>query len=104
MTSTGCRLECKEYGLSLTIPEGAVAKSQKEPVLFALLQDEYKPILSGKHAQLYYIDYVFNRGYILYSILYIYYSINIYIGFVLYCVFFFYIGFNLFFFLNKFIF
>lgn len=47
VTSTGCRLESKEYGLSLTIPEGAVAKSQKEPVLFALLQDEYKPILSG---------------------------------------------------------
>jgi hypothetical protein len=43
----GCRLESKEYGLSLTIPEGAVAKSQKEPVMFALLQDEYKPILSG---------------------------------------------------------
>lgn len=49
VTSTGCRLECKEYGLSLTIPEGAVAKSQKEPVLFALLQDEYKPILSGNY-------------------------------------------------------
>lgn len=47
VTSAGCRLESKEYGLSLTIPEGAVVKSQKEPVLFALLQDEYKPILSG---------------------------------------------------------
>ncbi|XP_025202443.1 netrin receptor UNC5C isoform X1 [Melanaphis sacchari] len=52
VTSTGCRLECKEYGLSLTIPEGAVAKSQKEPVLFALLQDEYKPILSDGQTQL----------------------------------------------------
>lgn len=49
VSPAGCRLESKEYGLSLTIPEGAVAKSQKEPVLFALLQDEYKPILSGKY-------------------------------------------------------
>lgn len=47
VTSAGCRLENKEYNLSLTVPEGAVAKSQKEPVLFALLQDEYKPALSG---------------------------------------------------------
>lgn len=49
VSSAGCRLESKEYGLSLTIPEGAVTKSQKEPVLFALLQDEYKPILSGNY-------------------------------------------------------
>lgn len=47
VTSAGCRLESKEYCLSLTVPEGAVGKSQKEPLLFALLQDEYKPILSG---------------------------------------------------------
>lgn len=50
VTSAGCRLESKEYGLSLTVPEGAVAKSQKEPLLFALLQDEYKPILSGNYS------------------------------------------------------
>ncbi|XP_050422606.1 netrin receptor UNC5C isoform X2 [Adelges cooleyi] len=51
-TSVGCRLECKEYGVSLTIPEGAVAKNQKEPVLFAVLQDEYKPLLSDGQTQL----------------------------------------------------
>jgi len=60
VTSTGCRLECKEYGMSLTIPEGAVAKSQKEPVLFALLQDEYKPILSGNYIHKYNFNYIFN--------------------------------------------
>jgi len=70
VTSTGCRLECKEYGLSLTIPEGAVAKSQKEPVLFALLQDEYKPILSGNYAHKYYLNCLINRGGALYCILY----------------------------------
>lgn len=72
VTSTGCRLECKEYGLSLTIPEGAVAKSQKEPILFALLQDEYKPILSGNYILTYIIyNYVFDWGdVILFDILY----------------------------------
>lgn len=70
VTSTGCRLECKEYGMSLTIPEGAVAKSQKEPVLFALLQDEYKPILSGNYIHKYNFNCIFNWGDVLYRILY----------------------------------
>ncbi|XP_050539925.1 netrin receptor UNC5C isoform X2 [Daktulosphaira vitifoliae] len=51
-TSAGCRLEGKEYGISMTIPEGAVSKNQKESVLFALLQDEYKPLLMNGQTQL----------------------------------------------------
>lgn len=48
VTSTGARLYLSDINVSLTIPEGAIAKGHKEDIFLAVLQDDrHRPKLSG---------------------------------------------------------
>jgi leucine-rich repeat transmembrane protein FLRT len=48
VTSAGTRLSLPESGISLSVPEGALARGHKEDVFIAVLrEDRHRPKLSG---------------------------------------------------------
>jgi leucine-rich repeat transmembrane protein FLRT len=48
VTSAGARLSIPESGISFTVPEGALARGQREDVFVAVLrEDRHRPKLSG---------------------------------------------------------
>jgi leucine-rich repeat transmembrane protein FLRT len=49
MTSTGGRISLAESGVSLTVPENAIPRGQKEDIYIAVLRDDrHRPKLTGK--------------------------------------------------------
>ncbi|PSN47953.1 Netrin receptor UNC5C, partial [Blattella germanica] len=53
VTSTGARLSLPESGITLSIPEGALSRGQREEVFVAVLrEDRHRPKLSDRQTQL----------------------------------------------------